>query len=102
MRLDFFKNKYEAVAKERVYGKSVDERNGSIYEFWSDQAEYFGKEKKLVLTGETQPRVKQTEGKSEKRVTGDKIIYYIDSRDFIAEGDAKAVFYDPEAKDKAK
>ncbi|MBV9079775.1 MAG: hypothetical protein JO102_01505 [Elusimicrobia bacterium] len=91
-RIDFAKEGQRATAKGLVYGKTVDPDTGDLYVFESDQADYQGDDKQIILTGaDLMPLLTQTGPKETRRVTGEKIIYYIDSRRLISEGSAQAV-----------
>lgn len=98
-RFDFSRPKEKSVAKGKVYGKSRDPETNELHEFWSDKAEYFRGEKKITLSGKSQPKVRQSKGKTEKIITGDVIFYYIDTERFVSEGDAQAVFIEPSQKE---
>lgn len=97
-RFDFYKTKSDVSADREVYGKTIDPETQNIYEFWSDQAFYNGQSKKVDLTGTVQPIVKEQGEKGRKDVRGDRITYFLDSRRFISEGNAQAVFIDEEEK----
>ncbi|OVE77444.1 hypothetical protein BVX98_02795 [bacterium F11] len=101
-RIDFEKEKSKAIAKTKVYGNTIDPDSGDKYEFWADQAEYFSLEKKIVLTGRPYPKVFQTGANEEKRISGKTITYYVGDQRFVAEGDAKAIFFDSEGSPKAQ
>ena len=51
-KIDFLRNRSKAIARHKVYGKTTDPESGDKYEFWADKAEYFGDEKKIILTGQ--------------------------------------------------
>ena len=98
-RFDFSKDKDKAVGTGEVYGKTVDPRTEELYEFWSERADYDGVEKKITLTAvkKKKPVALQTKGNSQKRITGNLVIYYIESQRFTSEGEAEAVFSDAPA-----
>ena len=92
-RIDFLRDTKKAFAQGKVQGSTVDPDTGDKYEFWSDRAEFDGEEKKLTLTGETQPLVLHTEEAGGRRtLRGDKIVYFTDDRRMTSEGKSRAVF----------
>ncbi len=95
-RFDFSDERGHARASGKVYAKTVDPETAAQYEFWSEEADYDEKEKQIVLSGEVQSRVLQTERKGSKTVTGDTIVYRIDTRGFTSRGRAQAVFVEAE------
>jgi len=90
-QIDFVEEKTRAVAKGNVYGKTRDPETKEFYEFWADKADYFGDEKKIILTGETKPIIQQTLGADRKEITGEVLTYFMDSRKIVAERKAEAV-----------
>jgi lipopolysaccharide transport protein LptA len=91
-RFDFYQENRKAVGTKKVYGTSVDPETKDLYEFWSDRAVYEDSEGKITLSGDKQPRVRQSQGSEEKTIRGDVIYYYVDTEKFISEGNAQAVF----------
>jgi lipopolysaccharide export system protein LptA len=90
-RIDFSKEPQRAYAVGHVHGETTDPKTGDNYEFDAHEAEYRGDDKRVVLFGKPRPIVNQPNGPKAKRVTGDRIIYYVDERRMIAEGSARAV-----------
>jgi len=99
-RIDFERNENQsgAVAKGRVYTKTIDPDTNNLYEFWAEEAVYDGKEKKLTLTGKKQPRVRESGVKGTKNIRGNVIVYRVEEKIFISDGDAVAIFVDEEMK----
>lgn len=98
-RFDFDRDGRTAVATGAVYGKTVDPADGSVYEFWSDRAVYLDDEKKLVLTGKKQPRMKQSLAGAERRVlSGDMIEYSISTQRLVSRGRARTDLERPDGK----
>ncbi len=93
-RIDFDREASKAVATGRVYTKTIDPDTKNLYEFWAERAVYNGNEKTLVLSGEEQPRVKESGGDGTKVITGDVITYKVEQKVFVSDGDAVAVFVD--------
>ncbi len=89
-RIDFSREPQRAYARGRVYGKTVDAKTGEIYEFYAAEAEYRGAERRVILLGVPTPVVTQTGVRKMRRITGERIIYYIDQRRVISEGSARA------------
>lgn len=91
-RIDFYREGQRAFAKGNVYGKLSDPVTGDVYEFRSEEAEHRGAEGCVVLTGATEkPVVTHVGQKRSKRITGKKIIYYIQSRRLVSTNNAEAV-----------
>jgi lipopolysaccharide export system protein LptA len=95
-RFDFSQSRSSSAATGMVYGITVDPETDDTYEFWAERADYLGQEKKLVLSGMPPPRIQQVNGEKRSDVRGNIIIYYMDSKRMISEGDAQAVFVDPQ------
>jgi lipopolysaccharide export system protein LptA len=93
-RIDFERNVSQAVATGRVYTKTIDPETKNLYEFWSDRAVYDGANKMLTLSGDVQPRVKETASDGTKIITGNTITYQVERKVFVSDGDAVAVFLD--------
>jgi lipopolysaccharide export system protein LptA len=93
-RIDFAKESSKAVATGRVYGKTVDPDTNNLYEFWSDRAHYDGSGKKIILSGDSPSRVRETGERGIRNITGNVITYFMDTKKFISDGDAMAVFID--------
>jgi lipopolysaccharide transport protein LptA len=93
-RIDFTRDTAGAVADGRVYTKTFDPDTNNLYEFWSEHAVYDGKEKKMVLSGQTQPRVRESGSDGTKVITGDVITYRVEKKIFESDGNAVATFTD--------
>lgn len=93
-RFDFSKEKSHAIATGSAYGKTTDPANGDVYEFWSDQADYYGTDRRVVLSGSRQPRLVQTAPDQISTLTGDVITYDINTQVLMSVGQAQAVFND--------
>ncbi len=91
-RIDFFRDAKKAYAKGSVYGTTVDPENGEKYDFWSEEADFDGTAKKIVLSGPVQPLVIQTAGASKRTLRGDKIVYFTEEKRMYSEGKSRAVF----------
>lgn len=89
-RIDFSREPQRAYARGKVYGKTIDPKSGETYEFYAAEAEYRGSERRVILLGLPRPVILQTGLRKVRRVTGDRIIYYIDERRLISEGSAQA------------
>lgn len=91
-RIDFARAANEGVATGDVKGDTTDPATGEKVYFWADKAVYRLGDRQIVLTGATQPRVQQHTAAGKRQISGETIIYYIDSRRMIADGDAEAWF----------
>jgi lipopolysaccharide export system protein LptA len=99
-RIDFERDASQAVATGRVYTKTIDPETKNLYEFWSDRAVYDGNGKMLTLTGNVQPRVKESAVGGTKVITGDVITYQVEKKVFVSDGNAVVVFVDSGVKEK--
>jgi len=93
-RFDFSKQDSTAVASGHVYGRTRDPDTLNLYEFWSDSAVFQDSEKKVVLSGQTQPFVREIGREGERNVLGDIITYFYEGKHFISTGNARAVLQD--------
>lgn len=92
--IDFSNKDQKAVARGAVRGSTTDPETKEEYKFWSETAEWEGQQRKVTLSGTPLPLVKQTAGTESKTITGQRIVYFIDGKQVISEGSAKAVFLD--------
>lgn len=90
-RIDFSREPQRAFARGSVFGTTTDPETGERYEFRAAEAEYRGAERRIILFGEPRPVLTQSGGPKTRRITGDRIIYYLDQRRLISEGSARAV-----------
>ena len=89
-RFDFFEKEERATGSGEVYGETKDPETGALYEFWSETAEFFQAESKIVLSGTPAPKVRRTLKDKIETVNGNVITYHIDERRFLADGAARA------------
>lgn len=98
-RFDFERDPKIAVATGDVFGTTTNPDTGDVFRFWAEKAVYDGNERKVTLTGNPKPKIHQHVADGERTITGQVIIYYIDSQRLVSKDDAEAVFTEEKKED---
>lgn len=93
-RFDFSQVRSTGVATGNVTGSTIDPNTGDHFQFWTSSADIDQGDQTVRLYGPVVSKIRQETAKGYRTIEGDVITLKSDDRTMLAEGNARAIFYD--------